>query len=191
MVRVWEVATEREVSRLVWEDSFLAALAFAADGKTLAVSAGGQWHGPSRITLWDVPSATRRTTLERPGRAATCLAFAPDGRALAAATPGVEVWDLASGKSRTLSEKEEPPGPGRPGGAIPQPAGPDLTPFLPQSLAFAADGNSLAVASGGTVRVWDLGSDRRHRRKPRRRSANGSRNGVTCASAPAGSRRRG
>jgi WD40 repeat protein len=148
VVRVWEVATGKEAATLVWEDEFLHALAFAPDGKTLAAStdrrAPNVPFGPGRITLWDVPSATQQKTLEHPGMAVGCLAFAPDGRSLAAATPGLEVWELATEKPQALGEK----------------AAEIVVAVSPQSLAFDPDGKTLAHAAEDGVRVWDLSKGR-------------------------------
>src|SRR5262249_54024396 len=68
-------------------------VAFAPDGRTLAL---GTDHGG--VYLWDLASAQPPTRLPLP-TAAQRLAFAPDGRLLAA-TEGsrVRVWDPASGK---------------------------------------------------------------------------------------------
>ena len=66
------------------------------------------------------------------------LTFSPDGRALAAGTAlgGVELWDVATGRRRSVLR-------GHRGGVW--------------GLEFAPDGRTLYTGGDdGTVRVWDM-----------------------------------
>jgi WD40 repeat protein len=123
-VIVWDVATGRRQSTLPHQENRVVGLALAPDGKTLAVSMARDREmtrkqlqqldssdGPksveaisdifsSDVALWDVATARVRDSLRAPASASTevsCLAFAPDGSALAAGTPtgALVIWDLA------------------------------------------------------------------------------------------------
>jgi hypothetical protein len=101
--------------------------AFAPDGRTLA------FEQPDRraVTLWDVPAATARATLDG---ARLPLAFTPDGRTLATGTvdPAARLWDVATGRPLATL-----------GGHT----------ALVGSLAFAPDGRTLAT---GLRPTYDL-----------------------------------
>lgn len=120
-VRVWEVATGKEVRKVSeGRPAGRTQLAFTADGKTLAVAAYTQ-----KITLWDVadgkelrsfggndPSAVTRLMPYK-------LAFSPDGKTLVQGgleaggglKPALVVWDAANGKEvRRVSDTDLGPG---------------------------------------------------------------------------------
>ncbi|MFO0841516.1 MAG: protein kinase [Gemmataceae bacterium] len=110
----------------------IVALAYAPDGRTLAVG-----HGDGLVRVWDV--AARRACGERKcGAPVTALAFDADGRHLAVAVQGagVQLWDPAgrdAGKAL----------PGPPGGA--------------RVLALSPGARVQATAgAGGGLRLWDV-----------------------------------
>jgi WD40 repeat protein len=119
-------------------------IAFSSDGRTLA---GADFQG--QILLWDTASAEVRTIIKQEDRRrVTSLAFAPDGRTLAATVgdrpgrdhePGLIVlWDAATGQRRL-----------------------ELTGHTNAVLtvAFSPDGRLLASGSSDrTVRLWDVTS---------------------------------
>jgi WD40 repeat protein len=88
LVRVWDVATGKEVRRLDWEGQAAFAVAFSEDGRTVAaVSRAG------RVRVWQVATGKETQTFHLPFKlgnreTAAQLAFAPDRRWLAAAPPG-------------------------------------------------------------------------------------------------------
>jgi RNA polymerase sigma factor (sigma-70 family) len=104
-VRLWDVAKGEQLRQLPVEGQWGMSVAFSPDGKTLAVA------GDGGLDLWDVAAARK---LPRPdGKGAPqdskapqygyhSVTFSPDGKALAAGARGqtVEVWDVATGKSR-------------------------------------------------------------------------------------------
>lgn len=137
-VKLFDLADRRERSAFRCELGSVRALAFSPDGRTLAVGAlrfTEQEGIDGGIELWDVASAQRRAVLRHPApRAVTNLAFAPDGRSLAAAESVradgrsggkqfVTVWDVAGGTVRTELPDE---------------------PYV--SLAYSPDGRVLARA---------------------------------------------
>ena len=133
--------------RVTWEwPGMLDAIAVSPDGQLLATSQG------KVITLWELNTGKRVTTLERHTRTVTRLTFSPNSRVLATGAqevrpaqgpqPGVEVklWDVATAKPRfEFSTKEK-----------------DL-----ETLTFSADGKVLAAEyQPKSVRAWEVESGR-------------------------------
>src|SRR5262249_25893990 len=96
-IKLYDIATGREVNSLVGHETSTGALAFAPDSRTLA-SGSGQWTTSKdrTVRIWDV--ATGRELQRYTGHrgAVTALAFFADGRRLVSAgSDGVAyVWDL-------------------------------------------------------------------------------------------------
>ncbi len=138
-VRLWDVATRKEVAALdmVWVTS----LAFSPDGTTLAFVSG---HPDPTIRLWDVATQKQVATLDH-GRLPwpTSVVFSPDGTTLASGHTAwhrtVALWDVQTREQVAVLERK---GSG------------EVT-----SLAFSPDGTTLASAGGfanNTVRLWDV-----------------------------------
>jgi WD40 repeat protein len=143
-VRLWDPATLQP--RPEWPDATAAnaCLAYSRDGRTLAVGHSPRRPGPTRqfdhqVRLWDPATGTVRQTLRGPTDFVEAVAFAPDGRFLAAASGRtVWAWDLAS--ERSLLEQRN-----------------DTRHF--KSVAFSPDGRTLATADNDqTVRFFDTQS---------------------------------
>jgi WD40 repeat protein len=117
-----------------------ACLAFAPDGRALAVGHSIRRNalGPAEhvVKLWHVRTGFELAAFRGHAGSVSALAFAPDGRTLAAACgPSVWRWDVKS----------------REGSPLDAPCQSDVA-----DLAFAPDGRYLAAGhGGGTVRCWD------------------------------------
>ena len=139
-VCLWDVEAGKELHKLDGHANFVDALVFSPDGKTLAAASDQQEF----IRLWDVATGKEvrsftRVEEERP----RCLAFSPDGKVLASGCfastkttqAPVRLWDVATGKElRQLR------------GHL----------FWVSSLAFFADGKTLASGGTNEIHLWDL-----------------------------------
>jgi hypothetical protein len=107
-VVLWDVATCQKLATLKAHKGKVEALAFTADGKTLA-SAGGDSHSKDResrlgsnwgqVKLWDMASGRVKATLKGFPAPPRSMAFAPDGKTLATFSLGeIKLWDVGSGK---------------------------------------------------------------------------------------------
>jgi hypothetical protein len=131
----------------------------AANAWRLALSPDGRWLASSgattpAITLWDLTTGREKTRLAI-GKyggygAVRTLAFSADSHRLAAVGSGqgrrvddsdeVKVWDVATGKERSLGGDRRPEG---------------------SSIAFSPDGRTLAVGDRiGGLFLWELATGR-------------------------------
>ncbi len=131
-IRLWDTASGKQRGQLAGHTDKVFALTFSPDGQSLA--SGGEDGG---LCLWDV---AQRSQLRRwePGRCVTCLAFRPDGKAIAVATSGeIRLWDTAADAPGAVNFNL---GFGR----------------LCVSLAFSADGRVLVAGDAeGLIRSWE------------------------------------
>ena len=138
-VHLWEAATGNEQPKLTGYRGWVNAIAFAPDGKTLAL-AGAE---SQVIHQWDVDLAKERRTMAGHFGQVHAVAYSPDGKLLAtgsgdwhAGDNAICVWDAATGKeARRLACQ-----PGR-----------------IWALTFSPDGKWIASGSEkeSSFRVWD------------------------------------
>jgi WD40 repeat protein len=148
VLKLWDVRTgklRRALKKRTDEPYQVWEIAFAPDGKTLATcgQTGGGAEAVCDVTLWDAGTGALLRVLPgsdiRSSGLHSCLAFAPDGKTLAAVGPGVRLWDVRAG-----------------GDAKPAP---DLGPGKWWLVAYSPDGKTLAVGSqDGSVRLWEAAS---------------------------------
>jgi WD40 repeat protein len=155
-IRLWEIATGKEVRRLEGHQAHVTCLAFSQDGKTLA--SGSFDH---TLGLWDVATGKSLHPFTGHQGCVLCLASAPDGNVIASGSQNHTfcLWEAKTGKllheSRNLEE--------------------DVL-----SLAFSPDGRLVATGEGlhqsgagfFAVRIWDAATGKALR------SWKGHRNGV-------------
>jgi ferric-dicitrate binding protein FerR (iron transport regulator) len=125
-------ATGMRLSAIATQRRGLAALAFSADGRYLAVGFNGL------VQVWDVRSRELVKSIAGFERVVTCLTFTSDAKALAAGTQDgqVWIWSAATGKAVQLIEV------GSRG---------------LRSVAFSPDGRRLVtVANNPQVALWDV-----------------------------------
>lgn len=142
-VIVWEATAGEEVARLAGPAGVYGDAVFSADGRLLA-AASSRTGTPSRVTEWDVPSATELFSFE-PAGGAFAVAFVPEPLSLAVAEPNGERIGFYSSKDGHELDGLATPG------------------FAPESSALDPTGRLLAVASQTSlaVQVWDLQTRRR------------------------------
>ncbi len=130
-VFIWEVATAKKHSQYS-QPGRIVAVAFAHDGKSLAIGPNGPQYG---VVIVDVATGDVQQTLPGPAARANCLAWSPDGKRLAlgsTADKTVREWDVAKKKFVKAHEL-------------------DLTHI--HTVAFAKDGGLLAVGSPMRERI--------------------------------------
>jgi WD40 repeat protein len=137
VVKVWDVASWRELRTLTGLKNTVPMLAFAPDDRTLAAACHDR-----AVRLWSTATWRELRTLRGPAPWQS-VAFSPDGRTLAAGVETVgliRLWDAALGRMiRDLH--------GHASGVM--------------DLSFAPDGRTLASASmDRTVKLWHLATGR-------------------------------
>ncbi len=102
-VRVYDLATGREVASLVGHVDQITAVAFSPDGRLIATSAGDQWHPNDRtVRVWDTASGRELKRFDVPENGAGQVAFGPLGHSIV--TLGMDgsavVWDITEVAAR-------------------------------------------------------------------------------------------
>ena len=76
-IRLWDVATGKEVRRLEGHTAAVTGVTFSPDGRLLASSSGD-----NTLRLWEVATGKAMRTLEGHTGRVNCVVFSPDGRRL-------------------------------------------------------------------------------------------------------------
>ncbi len=143
-VRFWDVADGRETGRVEGQGGWVRSLAYSADGKLLAVGGG------RNLYLIDLTGNRPGATLE-PGEFSTLsVAFAPDGKTLAAAGT---VGGRGTGRVRLYDLTQSPPA--RRAELTLHDQGPGQHNDWVSDIAFTPDGHRLAGIMMTTIVIWD------------------------------------
>jgi WD40 repeat protein len=133
--RILEVATGNEVRRLAIGHELnlpIGAIAFSHDGTMLA---GAAWRD-GRLRLFEVATGRALHVSPKIGEDIRGVAFAPDGKTVAAAGDKLYLYDTVTGKERLSVERRA------------------------QRLAFSQDGTVLTGAVSGAIYRWDAATGR-------------------------------
>jgi WD40 repeat protein/serine/threonine protein kinase len=99
VVRVWDTKTGKQLHALTQTGHIPSpqSVAFAPDGKTLALRTAGA------VTCWDLATGVPRDLWTRSMSGVNCLAYSPDGQTLATGASDrrrIELWDPSTGRER-------------------------------------------------------------------------------------------
>lgn len=140
-VRLWDVAETRPLAMPLSGLRASVDVTYTRDGRLLAAGGSEAGSDDAVVKIWEAATGHLRRTLRiRDGELAWSVAFAPDGRRLAAgdAKGNIELWDIGPGQPvrRIRAHSEQVNG-----------------------LAFNPDGRLLASAGDDNqVKIWDVGS---------------------------------
>ena len=100
-VKLWDIATHKEVGTLMGHSDGVRSVSFSPDGRTLASGSNDK-----TVKLWDAADRKQVTTLSGHSDSVLAVAFSPDGKMLASASDDntVKLWDTTRrGELMTLS----------------------------------------------------------------------------------------
>ncbi|HEV3261686.1 MAG TPA: WD40 repeat domain-containing protein [Gemmataceae bacterium] len=141
--RLWDIAKRSLRATTKGIEERVQSLAFSPDGKTWAT---GSWvpveprlalNGAANLFFWSVATGEERGSWLTTVDPVACMAFSPDGKLLAIASPGrVYLWNVA--KESVHMRLRAP-----------------IRGFV-DFLAFSLDGKTLAAANERKVVLWDV-----------------------------------
>lgn len=147
-VKLWDIAAgtvQHDLSK-DFKDMQIAAAAYSADGKVLALGRGGEADGMNGKVFLVDPATGQKLRELTPGHLSglTALSFHPDGQHLASSGRDtlVRIWNIADGKMVAVLGKSR---------------GGQFKDWI-HAISFSPDGTRLAAADmAGFVHVWQFG----------------------------------
>ncbi|NCR26553.1 MAG: protein kinase [Microcystis aeruginosa LE13-04] len=131
-IKIWEVATGKELRTLTGHSEIVFSVAYSPDGRYLASGSRD-----NTIKIWEVATGKVRTITGHSGWVFS-VAYSPDGRYLASgsADKTIKIWEVATGKQlRTLTDHS----------------------MTVWSVAYSPDGRYLASGSlDKTIKIWEV-----------------------------------
>jgi len=159
-VRLWEVATGREVRSMSGHGAGndVTGVAFSPDGLRLAsVSMTRGVSGP-RIIIWDVATGRQVLAVARfLAGDVLCVAFSPDGQLLAAGLDGAGTIIVGARSGQEIWSSQHP----KPGAAPPFEVS-----TIVHAVAFSPDGRLVAAAATAGSALFEVASGRAWRLLP-------------------------
>ncbi len=139
LVKIWDVASGKELKRLAGHEDDISSVSFSPDGR-YALSAGGRsWSKKDcTIRLWDVDSGKEIRKFTGHTDAIFSAAFSPDGKYIVSGglDRTIRLWDVFSGKEIKIFTGHE--------GTV-------------TSVIFSKDGKMILSACGDySARLWDV-----------------------------------
>jgi WD40 repeat protein/DNA-binding SARP family transcriptional activator len=133
-VQLWDLHSQQVIQTMT-HSAWVNTVAFSPDARTLA---SGCFNGT--LWIWDANAGTVVHTLAGSTNQVKCLAFSPDGAALASGGDAmVRIWDPHTGQARATWHSHEP---------------------WVAAVAWSPDGARLASLGGNSIKVWDVNAGR-------------------------------
>lgn len=136
-LKLWDMATGREIRTFRGHSSWISAAAFSPDGH--AILSGS---GDGTLKLWDIATGRETFTCRGHSYGVTCAAFSPDGQTIlsGSADSTLKLWDAVSGREiRTFRGHAN----------------------WVEAVAFSPDGRKVVSGSWDrTLKLWDAVSGR-------------------------------
>jgi WD40 repeat protein len=134
-LKLWDVATNRELLTFVEHTNWVHSIAFSPDGRT-ALSGSAD----KTLKLWDVRTSRILHTFTGHTAPILSVAFSPDGRTVLSASQDkkLKLWEVGTGKLlRTFTGHSE----------------------MVASVTYAPDGRAaLSSSADKTLKLWDVGT---------------------------------
>ncbi len=135
-VKIWDIASNREVHTLSGHSISVTSVSWSSDGKHIA---SGIWDA---IIIWDASKGREVSTLSEHSNGVNSVSWSPNGKYIASGNwdATIKIWDIASGKGvYTRSEHSH----------------------RVNSVSWSPDGKYIVSGSNDkTVKIWDIASGR-------------------------------